>query len=154
MLVGPRHTFAHLAEAVDAAFARWDLAHLHMFELADGRRVSDPDPDWDELDIVDEQTLKVGEELQPGDRFVYVFDLGDDWTHACEVETDDVDPIEVYGVAPRRPVAIWGWGSIPDQYGRRSAEDTGDEEAEPGPEASVSLTEWLRGAPGRPDRSR
>jgi len=75
-------------------------------QLADGRRISDPDPDWDEIDIVDERALKVGDELQPGDRFVYFFDLGDDWTHACEVETDDVDPIRVCALAPRRPVAI------------------------------------------------
>ena len=40
MLVGPRHTFADLAEAIDAAFARWDLSHLHMFELTDGRHIS------------------------------------------------------------------------------------------------------------------
>jgi hypothetical protein len=90
MLVGPSHTFLHLAEAIDAAFARWDLSHLHMFELADGRRVSDPAPDWD--DIEDESLLKVGAELRSGDRFVYVFDLGDNWTHACQVEADDVDP--------------------------------------------------------------
>ena len=28
------HTFEQLAEAIDAAFARWDLSHLHEFELA------------------------------------------------------------------------------------------------------------------------
>lgn len=154
MLVGPRHTFADLAEAIDAAFARWDLAHLHMFELADGRRISDPDPDWDDLGIVDEQALNVGEALRPGDRFVYVFDLGDDWTHACEVEAGDVDPVEAYGVVPPKPVPIWGWGWMPDQYGRRWADDTGEEGDEPAGEPRVSLGEWLRGAPGRPDRSR
>jgi len=30
-----------------------------------------------------------------------------------------------YGIVPPGPVAIWGWGSIPDQYGRRSFD--GDE---------------------------
>ncbi len=29
LLVGPRHTFADLATAIDTAFGRWDLAHLH-----------------------------------------------------------------------------------------------------------------------------
>lgn len=33
------HTFWRLAEAIDDAFARWDRAHLHQFELADGGRV-------------------------------------------------------------------------------------------------------------------
>jgi hypothetical protein len=39
LIVGPSHSFGDLAEAIDLAFARWDLAHLHGFELADGRRI-------------------------------------------------------------------------------------------------------------------
>jgi hypothetical protein len=38
MIASPRHTLAELAEAIDLAFARWDHAHLHEFELGDGRR--------------------------------------------------------------------------------------------------------------------
>ncbi|MDQ0958103.1 hypothetical protein QFZ66_001981 [Streptomyces sp. B4I13] len=34
------HSFAQLAEAVDVAFGRWDLAHLHLCTLADGTRIS------------------------------------------------------------------------------------------------------------------
>ncbi|WP_211335586.1 hypothetical protein [Lentzea flaviverrucosa] len=34
------HMFLQLAQAIDAAFARWDLSHLHMFTLADGTPVS------------------------------------------------------------------------------------------------------------------
>ena len=149
MLVGPRHTFADLAKGIDAAFGRWDLSHLHMFELANGRQISSPDPDWD---VADEGALKVSAELGGGDRFVYVFDLGDNWTHACEVEDMDVDPVEVSGILPSEPVPIWGWGSIPDQYGRRWPDDTGEDNLEPGLPDSVPLKEWLRGAPGRPDR--
>lgn len=40
------HTFAQLAIAIDDAFARWDRAHLHQFNLADGIRVGRPD--WDD----------------------------------------------------------------------------------------------------------
>lgn len=60
-----------------------------------------------------------------GDEFRYVFDFGDDWTHACTV-TGLVDPREVLGVTPRRPSAYFGWGSVPDQYGRRWADDPGE----------------------------
>jgi hypothetical protein len=93
MLVGPAHTFEHLARSIEAAFARWDLSHLHLFELPDGRRVGFPDDDGfgDEV-WIGHATLKVAREVGPGDEFTYVFDLGDDW----------------------------GW--IPDQYGRESFE--------------------------------
>ena len=120
MLVGPRHTFAHLAEAIDAAFARWDLSHAHLFELADGRMVGQADPDWDE-EVEDETALLVTSTVGTGDRFAYVFDLGDHWRHECEV-LEAVAPADVYGPAPRDPVPVWGWGSIPDQYGRDTEE--------------------------------
>src|SRR6266511_1463757 len=56
--------------------------------------------------------------LGPGSAFEYVFDLGDRWRHHCEVRATDLDPAEEYGDSPDRPVPIWGWGWIPDQYGR------------------------------------
>ncbi|MFA5786258.1 MAG: hypothetical protein WDA71_04605 [Actinomycetota bacterium] len=129
MIVGPSHTFADLAKAIDAAFARWDLAHLHMFELPDGRLVGEPDPNWD-LEVLDETSLKVKSNVGLGDRFKYVFDLGDEWRHECDVGAVDVDPAQSYGIVPRTPVAVWGWGWIPDQYGRRSEDDAGEEEWE------------------------
>ena len=39
------------------------------------------------------------------------------------VEADKVDPVEAYGEVPAGRVAICGWGSIPDQYGRVSLEE-------------------------------
>jgi len=56
-----------------------------------------------------------------------VFDLGDNWQHRCTVEPKKGDPLEEYGIVPKGPVAIWGWGSIPDQYGRRSFDDEGED---------------------------
>ena len=43
-IVGPSHTFAGLAGAINQAFARWDLSHLQEFELAGGRRIGFVDP--------------------------------------------------------------------------------------------------------------
>jgi hypothetical protein len=40
---------------------------------------------------------------------------------------EKVDPLEACGIVPERPVAIWGWGWIPDQCGRRFDGDTGEE---------------------------
>jgi hypothetical protein len=126
MMVGPRHTFADFAESIDEAFARWDVSHLHTFELADGRLIGFPDPDWDELEWLDHEVLKVAAEVKPGDEFSYTFDLGDDWRHRCRVLGDKVDPLEEYGLTPKRPAAISGWGWIPDQYGRETFDDESD----------------------------
>ncbi len=127
-IVGPSHSFAVFAQAIDAGFARWDLSHLHTFELADGRLIGYPDDAYaPEMVWLDHTGLKVAREAKPGDEFEYIFDLGDDWRHQCTVEPGKADPLEVYGIVPDRPVAIWGWGWIPDQYGRRSVDDDGDD---------------------------
>ena len=124
MIVGPSHTFAQLADAINLAFGCWDLSHLHEFELAAGRRIGFPSDDFaPELEWEDHAALKVARELGPGDDFEFIFDLGDDWRHCCRVLDEKVDPVEEYGPPPDRPVPIWGWGQIPDQYGRDSLDE-------------------------------
>lgn len=125
MVVGPAHSFEQLAEALDAAFARWDLSHLHAFELTDGRLVGYPNPDPIESgpEWLDHSELKVARELKPGDQFTYVFDLGDNWRHRCAVLDEKVDPLEELGIVPDRPLPSWGWGWIPDQYGRERLDE-------------------------------
>lgn len=120
LLASPAHTLAELAEAIDLAFGRWDLAHLHQFELPDGRQFMLGGDDFlGEIPDTAEVTLgSLG--LEGGATFEYVFDLGDDWTHRCEVRAVGVDPNEEYGEPPPQPVPVWGWGWIPDQYGRNA----------------------------------
>jgi Plasmid pRiA4b ORF-3-like protein len=126
-IVGPSHTFLALAEAINVGFARWDLSHLHQFELGGGRRVGfvDPDPFEDDEVVEDHATVKVAEAVAPGEEFGFIFDFGDRWEHRCRVLGDRIDPSEEWGPLPKQPVAIWGWGSIPDQYGRESAGELG-----------------------------
>src|SRR5690625_7952285 len=97
--VGPSHTFADLAQAINIAFARWDLAHLSMFTLADGTVVTDRES-ADEFAAspfgpitlsLDVESAKVATTLRPGAEFRFVFDLGDDWTHRCVVGAEKVD---------------------------------------------------------------
>lgn len=121
------HSFAQLAEAIDRAFARWDLAHLHMFTLTDGTGVSPLDW-WDGEapdGTLDGQTTKLSK-LQAGEQFAYVFDMGDNWAHLCTVGDKRIDPLEELGEIPDTPVAYWGWGVLPDQYGRRWDGDDGE----------------------------
>ena len=140
LLIGPRHTFGDLAGAIDRALARWDVAHLSLFELADGAVVTDAES-LEEADSLlssysaghDMRTAKVMKLVPPGSSFRYVFDLGDGWTHACARGMEQVDPVEVYGSTPRDPIVVWGWGDIPDQYGRRWADDDGESPPPPRP---------------------
>lgn len=142
LLVRADHTFADLAEAVDTAFARWDLTPPHAFDVA-GRHL------WSDVAVADGSeraersgAVQVGEvRLRVGSTFRYIFDLGERWEHLCEVERVDVDPLAEYGDAPELPVPVFGWGTIPDQYGReREDEDDEDEDAdgfEPGPQPGL-----------------
>jgi hypothetical protein len=133
------HTFAQLATAIDDAFARWDRAHLHEFRfpLTTGprwtyHRIGLPDPEWDDdLGPVDDMARTRLSRLTPNQAFVYVFDFGDDWTHLCTVGPERIDPEEALGLVPDRPLPYFGWGDIPDQYGRRWDGDTGEDEDPP-----------------------
>jgi hypothetical protein len=126
------HSFAALAGAIDDAFARWDRAHLHEFELADGTLLTTPFEPGDELGLDDRRTRL--SRLAPGEQFLYTFDLGDDWTHLCTVGRERIDPLDELGVVPGVPLPVFGWGTVPDQYGRRwDDDDLGDDAPPPDP---------------------
>ena len=120
LLVSTGHSFAQLAKAIDTAFARWDPGHLHEFGLSNGRRIGMADADeFGAEGELDEATETLGAaSLKAGDTFEYVFDLADSWEHDCTVLRINIDPHEELGAAPRGIVPVFGWGAIPDQYGR------------------------------------
>jgi hypothetical protein len=120
LLAHADHSFSDLAEAIDTAFGRWDLTPLHQFEVEGRVLLSDADdPEAEETEDV---TLgEVG--LRGGARFTYLFDLGEGWTHECTVEDIGVDPFDLAGEEPDVPVPVFGWGLLPDQYGRLAEDD-------------------------------
>ena len=131
LLVAGSHTFAALAAGIDSAFARWDLSHLHEFRLSGGRTIVMPDPEGfdDDDEGLDEGKLTFGEAgLLTGATFEYLFDLGDEWQHDCTVLRTDVDPVEEFGHSGPGIVPVFGWGAIPDQYGRTSPDEVDDDE--------------------------
>ena len=104
-------------------------AHLHCFELGDGSRYILGGRDELDPPAADSQTITLQRAglARIGVKFTYTFDLGDDWTDACEVVAQ-ADPPD-FSRAPAAymrtslPVPIFGWGTIPDQYGRLRDDD-------------------------------
>ena len=47
-----------------------------------------------------------------------------------------VDPLETLGIFPYKPLPCWGWGDIPDQYGRRWASDDGESDPPANPDGT------------------
>jgi hypothetical protein len=83
--------------------------------------------------------------LRPGEQFAYTVDLGDNWQHLCTVALQRVDPLETLGIIPVGPLPCWGWGDIPDQYGRRW---DGDDSSSPMPKAPNGLADLPPILPG------
>lgn len=122
-LVSSGHSLLELAVAIDTGFARWDLGHLHMFRIPDGAEyVLGGGEDGDGAPSTESTRLGLLG-LTPGTDFEYVFDLGDEWLHGCEVRAVNVDPEAEFGDEPAGPVPLFGWGTIPDQYGRPTPEE-------------------------------
>ena len=127
LLLPPSTTFEQLGLAIDRALGRWDLAHLREFTLADGTRITDEETRRTVRSggfgegILVERAADLGERVKKhvsvDDVFRYVFDLSDEWTCRCTM-TGFGDPESLYGVVVSQPVPIWGWGRLPDQYGR------------------------------------
>ncbi len=138
-LASRTHSFGDLAVAINRDFARWDLAQLNLFELPDGTRISGYESEYeDEPAMLDMLKINLSR-LRLNEKFAFTFDLGDDWDHLCTVGSQRVDPEEhlgpaaIFGPLPSTPIAIWGWGSMPDQYGRRWSGDDGESPIPPDP---------------------
>ena len=66
----------------------WTDSHLHEFRIAD-KRYGTPMPDFDEPGdrLLSDRNAKLGDVIGgTGDRFLYVYDFGDNWRHDIVVE--------------------------------------------------------------------
>jgi hypothetical protein len=127
MLCHTGHTFAEFAEAVEAALGRWDPTPEHEFEVEGRVLASDPDalsllmPGLQPLDSEGVTLGEVG--LRRGARFTYLFDPRQRWVHQCRLEETSLDPFTLVDEEPDLPVPVFGWGDVPDQYGRIEEDD-------------------------------
>lgn len=105
-------TLADLHLAIQRAF-RFDDDHLYGFFM-DGKRFSNKNAYWDprceDEPFADEAVL--GEiDLWLGQRFLYLFDFGDQWEFEVLVEE-----ILTEGSPPAKPTIIESKGEAPEQY--------------------------------------
>ncbi len=106
---------AELGHAIDVAFGRWDHSHLHESRLGDDRLfvlgshedLTPPAPPSATITFAEAGLARVEAEV------FYVFDLGDDWTHACTI-LEPPEPPDFTGapawMVPHLPFPDWGWG--------------------------------------------
>ena len=80
----------------------WENSHLHLFDAA---RVTYSDSGFlDELDVVDEGTVRLGQAApEKGSKLRYEYDFGDSWIHNVVVEAILPPSAEV-----RTPVCVAG----------------------------------------------
>jgi hypothetical protein len=125
-------------------------AHLKEFRFLDDTRIGTPDDDRDDdEEVLDERATKLGR-LNAGDQFVYVFDFRDDWHHVCTVGDLKIDPLDELGIKPAKPLPYFGWGDIPEQHGRRWADDDRDGPVPADPRRADSRRSFTGGAKARP----
>ena len=66
----------------------------------------------------------------------------------------DLSPLEALGIVPDRPLPCWGWGDIPDQYGRDWNGDDGSTPMPPPPDGLADLPPILPWWEPQPWRAR
>jgi hypothetical protein len=92
-------TLPELHNLMQAAVG-WTDSHLHQFDAGD-IRYGVPHEEWDD-DQKDEATARLRDLPE---RFVYVYDFGDAWTH----------DVEVLGPGADRSGCVYGEGSCPPE---------------------------------------
>lgn len=107
-----KHTFGDLHNAIQEAF-EFDNDHLYAFYMGGNRRTGKAIycEYADHEDLIAETTTIESLNLYQGERFLYLFDFGDEWEFNVEiVELDNEAPV------PLKPMIIESKGKSPEQY--------------------------------------
>lgn len=88
LLVPDHFTFSQLHQVIQNAFG-WD--DYHLFQFSPTGYGSHPqiglEDEWTEDDLENAQKVKLNKYLhQKGEKYTYIYDFGDDWTHTILVE--------------------------------------------------------------------
>ena len=138
LLVPSEYTLAELHQVLLTAMG-WAGYHLYAFRIGDVSYL-EIDDDWPD-DSVDPASVRLGDVVRPGDRFVFEYDFGDGWEHRIDVE--DVLP----AAGRTRPVCLAGRRACPpeDVGGPWGYGDFLDAIADPAHEQHDELLDWIGG---------
>ncbi|MDR2286888.1 MAG: plasmid pRiA4b ORF-3 family protein [Prevotellaceae bacterium] len=130
VLVPETFTFHKLHQVIQAAFG-WENSHLYQFsEKENGSDEiigipTEDDDDW-EAPVIDSRTKKLKEIFsKEGKRFIYIYDLGDDWVHKIILEKivhenrKKAACIDGKGACPPENCGgVWGYEDIKETFVR------------------------------------
>lgn len=125
-----------LHELIQVAMG-WKGAHLHSFNIKE--RSYGPDP---ESSDARDKSVRLGEVLNAGDEFTYVYDFGDNWKHSVKVERvfDAIDYVTY-------PLCVGGENACPpeDCGGPGGYEELLEKIQDPKHEEFEDAMRWLGG---------
>jgi hypothetical protein len=145
VLVPETFTFHRFHQVIQTAFG-WKNAHLYQFsEKESGIEEvigipTDDDDEWD-IPVIDSRTKKLNEIfVKEGNKYTYIYDLGDDWVHKIVLEKiipENKDRrakcIDGRGACPPENCGgVWGYEDLKDVF-------TND----PQSKKAVDLRMWL-----------
>lgn len=140
VLVPEKYNFQQLHEVIQAAFG-WGNYHLYQFSPSGYNsypQIGVPDPEFDE-DVIDSSKVKLKRFFNAtGDKFTYLYDFGDGWTHKITLE-------KIMDVVLLKPDCIDGKGACPPEdcggvWGYESLKETLSNPAHPEYE---DMKEWI-----------
>jgi hypothetical protein len=103
------YTLGDLHEILQIAFG-WEEEHLHSFTVNGveyGRPLDDDMGFGDDFDTIDEDTVSLYDlRLGPKQKFSYLYDFGDSWTH--EITVSKITPLDDEDGEPERPRCLGG----------------------------------------------
>jgi hypothetical protein len=120
LLIADSVSLPQLHRAIQVAMG-WTDSHLHQF-IVEGECYGMPDPDLDELEMLDETRVKLGQIMKrEKDSIIYEYDFGDGWEHKITLEKIlPFDPkvslpqcVKGKGACPPEDVGgIWGYAEF------------------------------------------
>ena len=135
VIVPSELTLFHLHHVIQIVMG-WEDCHLHDFTIQQTRYAVPSPEDFD--DPIDERETALCDVAGPRSRFVYQYDLGDEWEHAILVE-------KVFGDETLQPICMDGARTCPpeDSGGPWGYAEKLEALANPDDDESEDLRDWI-----------